>query len=123
MMMKHSTRFACLAFAAAFALGGCHKDKVAQQDAESLPAPDAVFIGGHGGRLGELIDRIDAVLAPGGRVVINAVLDSSRHAFESAIARLGYRSLPALRLQVDAHNPIAVLAAEKPSVPIQEKRP
>ena len=41
MMMKHSTRFACLAFAAAFALGGCHKDKVAQQDAESLPAPDA----------------------------------------------------------------------------------
>ena len=40
-MMKHMTRFACLAFAAAFALGGCHKDKVAQQDAETLPAPDA----------------------------------------------------------------------------------
>ncbi len=95
----------------------------APQVLADLPAPDAVFIGGHGGRLGELIDRIDAVLAPGGRVVINAVLDSSRHAFESAIARLGYRSLPALRLQVDAHNPIAVLAAEKPSVPIQEKRP
>ncbi|HOY54096.1 MAG TPA: precorrin-6y C5,15-methyltransferase (decarboxylating) subunit CbiE [Opitutaceae bacterium] len=94
-----------------------------EQPLAALPAPDAVFIGGHGGRLGELIDRIDAVLAPGGRVVINAVLDSSRHAFESAIARLGYRSLPALRLQVDAHNPIAVLAAEKPSVPIQEKRP
>ena len=39
--MKHMTRFACLAFAAVFVLGGCHKDKVAQQDAETLPAPDA----------------------------------------------------------------------------------
>ena len=41
MTMKHMTRFACLAFAAVFVLGGCHKDKVAQQDAETLPAPDA----------------------------------------------------------------------------------
>ena len=33
--------FFAIAFAAMFALGGCHKDKVAQQDAETLPAPDA----------------------------------------------------------------------------------
>ena len=69
--------------------------------------------------------RNDLVFDPGtSRLqVVNAVLDSSRHDFESAIIRLGYRALPALQLQVDAHNPIAVLAAEKPSVPIQEKRP
>lgn len=41
MTMKHATRFACLAFAGVFALGGCHKDKIAEQDAETLPAPDA----------------------------------------------------------------------------------
>jgi precorrin-6B C5,15-methyltransferase / cobalt-precorrin-6B C5,C15-methyltransferase len=88
-----------------------------------LPAPDAVFIGGHGGRLGELLTRIDAELAPGGRIVLNAVLDTSRADFESAVAHLGYRALPTLHLQVDDHNPIAVLAAEKPAAPTPEARP
>ena len=30
-----------------------------------FPRPDAVFIGGHGGRLPELLKRVDEVLLPG----------------------------------------------------------
>jgi precorrin-6Y C5,15-methyltransferase (decarboxylating) len=94
-----------------------------EQPLATLPAPDAVFVGGHGGRLAELLARVDTVLAPSGRVVLNAVLDTSRADFEAAVARLGYRALPPLRLQVDDHNPIAVLAAEKPAAPAPEVRP
>lgn len=86
-----------------------------EQDFAAWPAPDAVFIGGHGGRLEELVARLDGVLAPGGRVVINAVRDSSAAAFAAVTARLGYTASPAIHLQVDAHNPIAVLTATKPA--------
>src|SRR5260221_11108165 len=47
------------------------------QDPGALPAPDALFIGGHGGRLPELLDRVDGVLSHG-FVAMNAVPDSSR---------------------------------------------
>ena len=84
------------------------------QTLASVPSPDAVFIGGHGGRLREMIILLDTVLAPGGRIVINAVLDSTRADFDAATAAFGYAALPPIRLQVDDHNPIAVLGATKP---------
>lgn len=34
---------------------------------------DAVVVGGHGGRLGDVLEAASALLAPGGRVVVNAV--------------------------------------------------
>ena len=85
-----------------------------EQDLAAWPAPDAVFIGGHGGRLEELVTRIDGVLAPGGRVVINAVRETSADAFHTATTCLGYAPGPAIHLQVGSHNPIAVLSARKP---------
>ena len=42
-------------------------------DLVGLPAPDAVFIGGHGGNLAAILRRIDEVLLPGGVIVFNAV--------------------------------------------------
>ena len=50
-------------------------------------------------------------------------VDTSRADFESTLAHLGYRTLPPLRLQVDDHNPIAVLAAEKPAAAHPEVHP
>lgn len=83
-------------------------------DLAKLPPPDAVFIGGHGGRLAEMLQRLDAVLAAGGRIVLNAVQESSVVSFMAATAALGYACLPPVRLQVDDHNPITVLGATKP---------
>ncbi len=39
---------------------------------EDLPSPDAVFIGGSGGRLASILDTVNQKLREGGRVVINA---------------------------------------------------
>lgn len=83
-------------------------------DLATLPRPDAAFIGGHGGRLAAMLRRLDAVMAPGGRIVINAVRESSAAEFIAATADLGYALAPPVRLQVDAHNPITILAATRP---------
>jgi precorrin-6Y C5,15-methyltransferase (decarboxylating) len=40
---------------------------------EDLPHPTAVFIGGSGGRMEEIIDLVSQRLKPGGRIVINIV--------------------------------------------------
>lgn len=43
---------------------------------EGLPDPDSVFIGGSGGRLGDILDRVANRLKPHGRIVVNlAVLE------------------------------------------------
>ena len=48
-------------------------DGKAPQHLDTWPAPDAVFIGGSGGELAELIRLILARLKPGGRLVMNFV--------------------------------------------------
>lgn len=47
---------------------------------EELPAPDRVFIGGSGGRLAEIIASAGRSLRDGGRIVISAVLATTRDA-------------------------------------------
>jgi precorrin-6Y C5,15-methyltransferase (decarboxylating) len=81
---------------------------------EELPlAVDAVFIGGHGNRLQELISIINKYLMPKGRLVINAVKPESKEQFITAIQQLNYRLLEPIDITVDAHNPITILTAEK----------
>jgi precorrin-6Y C5,15-methyltransferase (decarboxylating) len=43
----------------------------------ALPAPDRVFIGGSGGQLRDIIDHAAERLRPGGRIVVNAVLEKT----------------------------------------------
>lgn len=77
-----------------------------------LPRPDAVFIGGHGGRLVELLKRIDGVLLPGGVIVFNSVSEDSLQQFYEGVTQVGRRVTERIRLAVDAHNPIEILKAE-----------
>jgi precorrin-6Y C5,15-methyltransferase (decarboxylating) len=85
------------------------------QDLVALPAPDAVFVGGHGGRLPELLARLDALLPAGGTVVLNAVLPASHDQFLTQAHALGWQlPAPPQHVQLDQHNPIWVLTARKP---------
>ena len=43
--------------------------------------PDAVFIGGHGGHLEEMIEKVKQVLHPEGCIVFNSVSAESKEAF------------------------------------------
>lgn len=82
------------------------------QDLTAYPRPDAVFIGGHGGRLAEIVHKLKEVLLPGGCIVFNSVSDESRQAFEEAISRDGLRLVASTRMAIDEHNPIHILKAE-----------
>lgn len=83
-----------------------------KQDLSDLPRPDAVFIGGHGGRLQELLKRIDDVLFPDGIIVFNSVSDDSLQQFYEGVSNIGRRVTERIRLVVDTHNPIEILKAE-----------
>jgi precorrin-6Y C5,15-methyltransferase (decarboxylating) len=74
----------------------------------ALPRPDAVFIGGHSGRLEEIVARVASLLAEGGRIVFNSVTDESRSRFEAACAAAGLSAVTGMRIAVDEHNPIEI---------------
>ncbi|EEK16296.1 precorrin-6Y C5,15-methyltransferase (decarboxylating), CbiT subunit [Porphyromonas uenonis 60-3] len=82
-------------------------------DLDPLPQPDAVFIGGHGGHLQEIVEETWRRLALGGRIVFNSVSSESEEAFRRAIATVGGSIASTTRMQIDDYNPIAVLQATK----------
>lgn len=90
---------------------GVHIGDFLKADLSVLPAPDAVFIGGHGGRLREIVARIAGVLSEEGTIVFNSVSASSRALFEEAAAAVGMRIAECVALQVDDHNRIEVMQA------------
>lgn len=83
-----------------------------QADLEPLPQPDAVFIGGHGGHLAEMMQRLNECMAGGGRVVLNSVNARSRVDFEQTASRLQWRLLPPDTVALNDYNPITILAAD-----------
>ncbi|MDP8306518.1 MAG: precorrin-6y C5,15-methyltransferase (decarboxylating) subunit CbiE [Candidatus Chlorobium antarcticum] len=72
---------------------------------------DAVFIGGHGGRLAAIFEKVIPFLASGGRIVTNAVQPSSRDEFLRLAAERGCFVRENLTLRADDHNPVEVLTA------------
>lgn len=80
-------------------------------DLSRYPAPDAVFIGGHGGRLPEMLERIHSRLRHGGTVVFNSVTDDSSVTFMETVRRLGGRIDAVHTMRLDAHNPITIMKA------------
>ncbi len=56
-----------------------------------LPSPDRVFIGGSGGCLAEVAAAAVRRLAPGGRIVVNAVIEKTRTEAPQLMRDLGLR--------------------------------
>uniref|UniRef100_A0AB33J895 Bifunctional cobalt-precorrin-7 (C(5))-methyltransferase/cobalt-precorrin-6B (C(15))-methyltransferase n=1 Tax=Prevotella sp. GTC17260 TaxID=3236796 RepID=A0AB33J895_9BACT len=84
-----------------------------EADLTGLPSPDAVFIGGHGGRLKEILHRIVPLLSAGAHVVMNSVTPQSLALFDEAVAELGLHAMRPMYITVDNHNPIHILSATK----------
>ena len=84
-----------------------------QTDISALPAPDAVFIGGHGGKMNEIVARLSEVLKPNGVIVFNSVSEESRNMFMEAIANNGLGLEQSITIKVDDFNAIDVMKAIK----------
>ena len=83
-----------------------------ETDITSLPRPDAVFIGGHGGRLIEMLEKIQPLLLPGGVIVFNSVSEESERLFREGVQRIGKEVAENIRIQVDAFNAIEIMKAK-----------
>lgn len=84
-----------------------------EMELSNLPAPDAVFIGGHGGRLAEMMERLHKVMLPGACLVFNSVSEESRRMFIEGIERTGMQLVQSTRVAIDEHNPINIMKAIK----------
>ena len=80
-------------------------------DLAPLPAPDAVFIGGHGGKLKEILQKVHKVLLLGGCIVFNSVSPESRTMFEEGVRAMGMCLCPPRHIGLDDYNPITIMKA------------
>ena len=80
-------------------------------DLSDLPAPDAVFIGGHGGKLTEMLQKIDRYLLPGGCMVFNSVSENSLHLFREGIKAIDRRIENEIGITVESYNSITIIKA------------
>ena len=83
-----------------------------------LPQPDAVFIGGHGGRLKEIMTKVLTVLAPDGIIVMNSVKaplvkTDSHQLWDEACQELGLQQEPPTKIILNENHPIELLKCKK----------
>ena len=89
-----------------------------KQDITNLPHPDAVFIGGHGGKLKEIMAKVLSVLSNDGVVVFNSVIapkvtTDSQKLWNEACEELGLRQEPSLHIQLNDNHPITILKCKR----------
>ena len=87
-------------------------------DITALPRPDSVFIGGHGGRLKDIMAKVLSVLSPDGIIVFNSVVapkvtTDSRQLWEEACVELGLQQDPPTRIQLNDNHPITILKCRR----------
>ncbi len=83
-----------------------------------LPRPDVVFIGGHGGKLKEMMEKVLTVLAPDGVIVMNSVVapkvtTDSRKLWNEGCLELGLQQEPPLHIQLNDNHPITILKCKR----------
>ena len=85
-------------------------------DLSALPRPDAVFIGGHGGHLKEIITKVKTVLADNGCIVMNSVKaplvkTDSHQLWDEACQELSLRQASPTKIILNDNHPIEILKA------------
>ena len=89
-----------------------------EAEIENQPRPDAVFIGGHGGKLKEIMAKVLTVLTDDGCIVMNSVTSpvvhtDSHQLFNEACAELGLKQEPSTRIILNENNPIEILKCKR----------
>ncbi len=89
-----------------------------EKDISTLPRPDAVFIGGHGGKLKEIFQKVLTVLADDGCILMNSVkapkvTTDSHQLWDEACAELGLKQEPPTRILLNENHPIELLKCKR----------
>ena len=93
-----------------------HMGDFLKTDISALPRPDAVFIGGHGGHLKEIMAKVKTVLAENGCIVMNSVKaplvkTDSHQLWDEACQELNLRQAPPTKIILNDNHPIEILKA------------
>jgi len=80
---------------------------------EQWHTPDRVFIGGHGGKLPQMLERLNHYLQPGGIIVFNAVSSETASIFIKTALDLKLVISDQMHLTQDDHNPVSIIQASK----------
>ncbi len=80
---------------------------------ENIEQPDAVFLGGYGGKMDVILDDVHQRLTDEGIIVFNSVSEKSENNFLNWGERNNYKLQLKQKLAVDEHNPITILAIKK----------
>ena len=83
-----------------------------------FPRPDAVFIGGHGGHLKEIMEKVLLCLAPDGCIVMNSVkapkvTTDSHKLWDEACRELSLTQEPPTRIILNDNHPIEILKCRR----------
>ena len=89
-----------------------------ETDISALPHPDAVFIGGHGGRLKEVIAKVLTVLTDDGVIVMNSVkapkvTTDSHQLWDEACQELGLKQEMPTKIILNENHPIEILTCKR----------
>jgi precorrin-6Y C5,15-methyltransferase (decarboxylating) len=76
-----------------------------------LPPPDAVFIGGHGGKLIEMISRIAEVAESGCVIVFCSLSEESNVFFQHACTLFSLQILEQTRMTIDSYSTCTIYKA------------
>jgi precorrin-6Y C5,15-methyltransferase (decarboxylating) len=85
----------------------------AEMDKANQEQPDAVFLGGYGGKMEVILNDVNAHLLHGGIIVFNSVSEQSENSFLCWARKNNYQLQIQQKLAVDEHNPISILAIKK----------
>ena len=93
-----------------------HIGNFLEADLSALPRPDAVFIGGHGGHLKEIMAKVLTVLSDKGCIVMNSVKaplvkTDSHQLWDKACQELSLRQAPPTKIILNDNHPIEILKA------------
>jgi precorrin-6Y C5,15-methyltransferase (decarboxylating) len=88
-----------------------HTGDFCRMDLSHLEAPEAAFVGGHGGQLDEMAAILKGKLSNDGVIVFNSVSDESRKRFHEAVEAAGMHVDNETRVMIDTHNTITICRA------------
>ena len=97
----------------------------ATQALDGLPDPDAVFVGGSGGHLNDILVTVSVRLKPGGRVVVNlAALDRTQQVYDTLkamefqpemtmVSSARGKEMPDGAVRLESLNPVFVVTGQR----------